>query len=49
MAAKIILEVLSIRSVATVPAFKADYLIGGIIAFMILGYLIYILLHPEKF
>jgi K+-transporting ATPase KdpF subunit len=26
-----------------------SYLIGGIIALMILGYLVYILLHPEKF
>jgi K+-transporting ATPase KdpF subunit len=26
-----------------------SYLIGGIMAFLILGYLIYTLLHPEKF
>jgi len=26
-----------------------SYLIGGIVAFLILGYLIYTLLHPEKF
>jgi K+-transporting ATPase KdpF subunit len=26
-----------------------SYLIGGIIALLILGYLIYTLLHPEKF
>lgn len=27
----------------------ASYIIGGIIAFLILGYLIYTLLHPDKF
>ena len=27
----------------------ASYLIGGIIALLILGYLIYTLLHPDKF
>jgi K+-transporting ATPase KdpF subunit len=26
-----------------------SYIIGGIVALMILGYLIYTLLHPEKF
>jgi K+-transporting ATPase KdpF subunit len=26
-----------------------SYLIGGIIALLIMGYLIYTLLHPEKF
>ena len=26
-----------------------SYVIGGIIALLILGYLIYTLLHPEKF
>jgi len=26
-----------------------SYLIGGIIALLILGYLIYTLLHPDKF
>jgi K+-transporting ATPase KdpF subunit len=26
-----------------------SYLVGGIIALLILGYLIYTLLHPEKF
>jgi K+-transporting ATPase KdpF subunit len=26
-----------------------SYIIGGIIALLILGYLIYTLLHPEKF
>jgi len=26
-----------------------SYIIGGIIALLILGYLVYILLHPEKF
>jgi K+-transporting ATPase KdpF subunit len=28
---------------------SVSYLIGGIIALLILGYLIYTLLHPEKF
>jgi K+-transporting ATPase KdpF subunit len=28
---------------------QISYLIGGIIALLILGYLVYTLLHPEKF
>jgi K+-transporting ATPase KdpF subunit len=47
----------SLMTLAVVPAGTSavgsnstlSYLIGGIIAFLILGYLIYTLLHPEKF
>jgi K+-transporting ATPase KdpF subunit len=47
----------SIMTLAVVPANTSSagsngtisYLIGGIMAFLILGYLIYTLLHPEKF
>lgn len=30
-------------------ATNLSYIIGGVIALLILGYLIYTLLHPEKF
>jgi K+-transporting ATPase KdpF subunit len=47
----------SLMSLAVVPVqnetaaanSSASYLIGGIIALIIMGYLIYTLLHPEKF
>ena len=31
------------------PGVNYDYMIGGVIALLILGYLLYTLLHPEKF
>jgi K+-transporting ATPase KdpF subunit len=34
---------------ATVSNGPVGYIIGGIIAFLILGYLIYTLLRPDKF
>jgi K+-transporting ATPase KdpF subunit len=48
---------MSLLAFAAVPLNNAEpvsngavsYLIGGIIAFLILGYLIYTLLHPDKF
>jgi len=33
----------------SVPNSSVSYLIGGIIALLILGYLVYTLLRPEKF
>ena len=47
----------SLMAVVVVPAHSAEaasngpgsYLIGGIIALLILGYLIYTLLRPDKF
>jgi K+-transporting ATPase KdpF subunit len=47
----------SFMSIAVVPVHPNEavsngplsYVIGGIIALLILGYLIYTLLHPEKF
>jgi K+-transporting ATPase KdpF subunit len=47
----------SFMSIAVVPLHSDEavsngpvsYVIGGIIALLILGYLIYTLLHPEKF
>jgi K+-transporting ATPase KdpF subunit len=37
------------NSAATVSNGPVSYLIGGIIALLILGYLIYTLLRPDKF
>jgi K+-transporting ATPase KdpF subunit len=47
----------SFMSIAVVPIHSDEavsngpvsYIIGGIIALLILGYLVYTLLHPEKF
>jgi K+-transporting ATPase KdpF subunit len=49
MNATILFQVLIARSEAAASNSSASYLIGGIIALLILGYLIYTLLHPEKF
>jgi K+-transporting ATPase KdpF subunit len=43
------LVVVPIHSDTAVSNGPVSYLIGGIIALLILGYLIYTLLHPEKF
>ena len=43
------LVVVPIHSDAAVSNGPVSYLIGGIIALLILGYLIYTLLHPDKF
>ena len=37
------------QSVSAVTNSRISYLIGGIVALLILGYLIYTLLRPEKF
>jgi K+-transporting ATPase KdpF subunit len=47
----------SLMSMAVVPVHSGEavsngplsYIIGGIIALFIMGYLIYTLMHPEKF
>jgi K+-transporting ATPase KdpF subunit len=38
-----------VHSGATVTNGSVGYLIGGAIAILLLGYLVYTLLHPEKF
>jgi K+-transporting ATPase KdpF subunit len=43
------LVVVPVRSDAAVSNGPLSYLIGGIIALLIMGYLIYTLLRPEKF
>jgi K+-transporting ATPase KdpF subunit len=43
------LVVLPVHSDAAVSNGPVSYLIGGIIALLIMGYLIYTLLRPEKF
>ena len=43
------LVVLPVHTDAAVSNGPVSYLIGGIIALLIMGYLIYTLLHPDKF
>jgi K+-transporting ATPase KdpF subunit len=43
------LVVMPVQSDAAVSNGPVSYLIGGIIALLIMGYLVYTLLHPEKF
>jgi K+-transporting ATPase KdpF subunit len=43
------MAVVPVHSNEAVPNGPLSYIIGGIIALLILGYLIYTLLHPEKF
>jgi K+-transporting ATPase KdpF subunit len=43
------LIVAPIKSDSAVSNGPVSYIIGGIIALLIMGYLIYTLLHPEKF
>jgi K+-transporting ATPase KdpF subunit len=43
------LLVVPVRSDAAVSNSPLSYLIGGIIALLIMGYLIYTLLRPDKF
>lgn len=40
---------LAVAPEATASNSPLSYLIGGIIALLIMGYLVYTLLHPEKF
>lgn len=49
MNAKILLAIVNIRTDAALTDNKVSYLIGGIIALLILGYLIYALMRPDKF
>jgi K+-transporting ATPase KdpF subunit len=42
-------SVVPVQNSSAVSNGTASYLIGGIIAMLILGYLIYTLLHPDKF
>jgi|BarGraIncu00222A_1022003.scaffolds.fasta_scaffold719347_1 K+-transporting ATPase KdpF subunit len=43
------LGVLPVHTETAVSNGPVSYLIGGIIALLIMGYLIYTLLHPDKF
>jgi K+-transporting ATPase KdpF subunit len=43
------LAVLPVGADTAVSNSPVSYLIGGIIALIIMGYLIYTLLHPDKF
>ncbi len=43
------LAVVPIHSAGAAANGTVSYLIGGVIALLILGYLIYTLMHPEKF
>jgi K+-transporting ATPase KdpF subunit len=43
------LLVTPVQNVATASNNDLSYMIGGIIAVLILGFLIYTLMHPEKF
>jgi K+-transporting ATPase KdpF subunit len=45
----ILLTAAPATSGGTVSNGPVSYLIGGIIAILILGYLIYTLIHPDKF
>jgi len=45
----ILLLIVPVHSEAAVSNSPVGYLIGGIIALFILGYLIYTLMRPEKF
>jgi K+-transporting ATPase KdpF subunit len=49
MNAKLICSVASVSPVAPASGLQLNYLIGGIIAILIMGYLLYILINPEKF
>jgi K+-transporting ATPase KdpF subunit len=49
MAAKTITTISFVSPDASVSGLPLNYLIGGIIALLIMGYLFYILINPEKF
>ena len=49
MHSMILSDMVSFSSATAGSDNKISYLIGGIIALLILGYLIYTLMHPEKF
>ena len=49
MNAKILLSVGHVQYYTTSSNSPVSYIIGGIIALLIMGYLIYTLLKPEKF
>jgi len=41
--------IISVQQKTSASDNALTYIIGGIIALLILGYLVYTLLHPEKF
>jgi K+-transporting ATPase KdpF subunit len=49
MNSKMIIGLMSVKTEAAGYSNHLSYLIGAIVAILILGYLIYALLHPEKF
>jgi len=49
MNTKFFLAMVNIRTDAALTDNKVSYLIGGIIALLIMGYLIYSLLRPDRF
>lgn len=44
-----LLLIVPVQNNSTVSNGAVSYLIGGIVALLIMGYLIYTLLHPDKF
>lgn len=50
MNTKLLLAILPVNTDAALSSGgNIEYLIGGVLALLILGYLVYTLLHPEKF
>jgi K+-transporting ATPase KdpF subunit len=49
MAAKILISIASVNPEVPVSGLPVNYLLGAIIAILIMGYLFYILVNPEKF
>lgn len=49
MAEKTIISITAVNPAEPVSGFPVSYLIGAIIAVLIMGYLFYILINPEKF
>jgi K+-transporting ATPase KdpF subunit len=49
MSTKVFAAIVSFSSATGRYDNKISYVIGGIMALLILGYLVYTLLHPEKF
>jgi K+-transporting ATPase KdpF subunit len=49
MCTKVLSGIVGLSSSAAGSDNNISYLTGGVIALLILGYLVYTLLHPEKF
>jgi K+-transporting ATPase KdpF subunit len=49
MSAKLIISIASVNPDVSASGLPVNYLIGAIIAILIMGYLFYILINPEKF